>query len=116
MLATYSAVYPEQTLLAAVKSWLSGYGFPLCGLKCSWFRYGIGHPPCEDRNNLNMATYSRDGQLGSMVIVKNTFDVDMNKYWNIYDSLVIDDLHQIGGIYKHLLSFIENMVKRATNQ
>ncbi|KAI8138143.1 hypothetical protein BJV82DRAFT_322667 [Fennellomyces sp. T-0311] len=37
-----------------------------------------------------------------------------NAFWNlpqpqfnIYDALLVDDLHQIGGVYKHLLKFVE---------
>ncbi|CAO3654619.1 unnamed protein product [Mucor hiemalis] len=111
VLATYSADYPEQALLSGVKSWLSGYGCPRCGLERRWFRHGNDHPPCEDRDNATMEIYSTNGQLGSIILEKNAFNIDINEHWNFYDSLVIDDLHQIGGIYKHLLAFIEKIIK-----
>ncbi|CAO3638345.1 unnamed protein product [Mucor hiemalis] len=98
VLGTYSADYPEQVLLAGVKSWLSGYGCPRCILKCVWFRHGNAHPDCENRNPDNIKTFSEDGRFGTVTSLKNAFCTDNNKYWDIFDSLlVVDDLHQIGG-------------------
>jgi hypothetical protein len=110
-LSTYSADYPEQSLLAGTKSRLSGYGCPRCLLEREWFKFGNNHPPCYQRNNKNMSGYSSNGEKGTMKI-KNAFLVQNNPYWDIYDALVVDDLHQLGGIYKHLIGLVENMVKK----
>ncbi|KAL0571328.1 hypothetical protein ABG067_009355 [Albugo candida] len=37
-LATYSADYPEQCMIAGIKSWLGGYGCPRCYAKKENFR------------------------------------------------------------------------------
>jgi hypothetical protein len=58
-----------------------------------------------------MSDYSSNGEKGTMKI-KNAFLVQNNPYWDIFDALVVDDLHQLGGIYKHLIGLVENMVKK----
>ncbi|KAG2213635.1 hypothetical protein INT45_008805 [Circinella minor] len=30
--------------------------------------------------------------------------------FNIYEAIVVDDLHQIGGVYKHILNFVETHI------
>lgn len=45
--------------------------------------------------------------------VKNGFYMQNNAWWNIQDALVVDDWHQVIGLYKHLIGLIENMVKNA---
>ena len=59
-----------------------------------------------------MAIYSKNGAMGSVLLEQNNAsDITANEYWNIYESLVVDDLHQIGGIYKYLLHFVEKIVE-----
>ncbi|KAF7725130.1 hypothetical protein EC973_000382 [Apophysomyces ossiformis] len=48
-------------------------------------------------------------QLYSLNIVRNAF-WDMPDF-DIYASIVIDDLHQLGGVYKHLLSCVERLIR-----
>ncbi|SAL99066.1 hypothetical protein, partial, partial [Absidia glauca] len=106
MLATYSADLPEQNLLAATKSSLCGYGCPRCLVKTGDMKKGYGVIAAA-RNNDNMGQYAARNQYGC-------FDL-ANAFWrtpfNIYDSLVVDDLHQLGGVYRHLLGFIEALIK-----
>jgi hypothetical protein len=108
MLASYSADYPEQCLITATKSWRNGFGCPRCLVKARDFKKG--QEPRIDlmRNNDNMKRYSQSNDFGC-------FPID-NAFWetgfDLYCSLLTDDLHQLGGLYKHLLQFTENMIKK----
>ncbi|SAL96511.1 hypothetical protein, partial, partial [Absidia glauca] len=107
VLATYSADLPEQNLLAATKSFLCGYGCPRCLIKTKDMKKGCGMVAAA-RNNDNMARYAPLNKYGS-------FDL-ANAFWqtsfDIYDSLVVDDLHQLGGVYRHLLRFTEELIQQ----
>ncbi|SAM02965.1 hypothetical protein [Absidia glauca] len=110
MLATDSADLPEQTLLAGTRSWMNGYGCPRCFIKCVDFKKGFD-VVADKRNKENMAGSTTIPPLGSFGL-KNAF---WDTPFDIYGSLVVDDLHQLGGVYSHLLRYIEDRIKKQRN-
>lgn len=105
LLATYSADYPEQCLLTATKSWRNGYGCPRCLVQAKDYKHGL---KCTKRNNANMKEYQKSCKFGCFPIENAFWETD----FDIYDALVIDDLHQLGGLYRHLIQFVERIIKK----
>ncbi|KAI8147742.1 hypothetical protein BJV82DRAFT_305675 [Fennellomyces sp. T-0311] len=129
-LATYTADYPEQCLLAGTKQGPNtNRACPSCITETSNF-----HLPCSYENNDILRTpakmirlYShgkvlRDNRqkgLSEEMCKKYSVNLVSNAFWtmrpnerfNIYEALVCDDLHQLGGIYTHLLTCIHEMIK-----
>ncbi|CAO3588828.1 unnamed protein product [Absidia cylindrospora] len=107
MLATYSADYPEQCLFTATKSWANGFGCPRCLITCSQFKKGKAE--IQKRTSMNMQRYSNTRQYGSFPLSNAFWDTG----FDIYDALVIDDLHKLGGIYRHLVAFVEKISRQS---
>ncbi|KAI9246296.1 hypothetical protein BDA99DRAFT_543388 [Phascolomyces articulosus] len=110
--------------VALVKSRNSTYSCPRCWLPTSQFHMNIiGTLHTEETvkilvergyyfNSINeQFRCKRLSKDLSIHIIKNAFlEVP---HFNIYDSLVVDELHQLGGVYSHLLKVIENMLSEA---
>jgi hypothetical protein len=112
MLATYSADYPEQLLLTGTRSWMNGYGCPRCLIKAEDFKKGTNISNTGIRNNDNMQSFSRSGEFGCMPINNAFWDTG----FDIQKSIVVDDVHQVCGVYRHLLKFVEAILKRKPKQ
>ncbi|SAM00090.1 hypothetical protein [Absidia glauca] len=106
-LATYSADYPEQNLLALTKSWTNGYGCPRCTVESSEYRKGVNGVAVR-RSNSNMIQFASTEDFGT-VNLRNAF---WDTPFDIYDALTVDDLHQLGGVYRHLIGFVEKIIKQ----
>ncbi|SAL96396.1 hypothetical protein, partial, partial [Absidia glauca] len=65
-LATYSADYPEQNLLALTKSWTNGYGCPRCTVESSEYRKGVNGVAVR-RSNSNMIQFASTEDFGTMI-------------------------------------------------
>jgi hypothetical protein len=108
MLATYSADYPEQCLLTATRTWRNGYGCPRCLIKAKDYKKGLDMTSVIRRNNDNMKIYSRSDQFGCFPVDNAFWDAD----YDVYSAMITDDLHQLGGIYRHLIQYVERIVKK----
>ncbi|KAI8140200.1 hypothetical protein BJV82DRAFT_716024 [Fennellomyces sp. T-0311] len=125
-LASYSADMEEQHMLTLCKHgcWTLR-GCPRCLTTTSNFNNNTGNS--VDRTTDNMQALVRKAQVylanrqskhAKDLSVMFSFHPLENAFWNlpqpqfnIYDALLVDDLHQIGGVYKHLLKFVEGYVR-----
>ncbi|KAI8140946.1 hypothetical protein BJV82DRAFT_671332 [Fennellomyces sp. T-0311] len=126
-LACYTADLPEQCMLAIVKGGHSTFFCPRCRLPIDRFHlpcaYGKGAEDVLLRIKDYMdILYNHGKQLRnnyrsteqlcinySTHVVQNAFS--SLSLFDIYGSLVVDDLHQLGGVYRHLVEFVEKMIK-----
>ncbi|KAI8137275.1 hypothetical protein BJV82DRAFT_674963 [Fennellomyces sp. T-0311] len=126
-LTTYTADLPEQCLLTLVK-----YGTKVCEGCPRCYEPTVNFSnECADlhvRTPANMIQHYNDACIQmdngreaeakditrkhSIHLVRNAFWNYPHHYFDIYDSITVDDLHQLGGIYKHLLEFVEKSVRQ----
>ncbi|KAI8140610.1 hypothetical protein BJV82DRAFT_562056 [Fennellomyces sp. T-0311] len=128
MLACYTADLPEQRLLSLTMSGNAAMSCPRCFEQTSNFKDlpantillrstklmkdMFQHALALENNNQQADAYNMR-RTYSMSTVKNAF-------WeipgfDIYRSLLVDDLHQLGGVYEHLVNCIEQSIKEKRN-
>ncbi|KAI8137534.1 hypothetical protein BJV82DRAFT_634701 [Fennellomyces sp. T-0311] len=129
-LACYMADLPEQRLLSIVRSGTSTYTCPRCLVPTCLFHAPYDWPGDGDNASSIQRTetymksiyeiaksYQLQGEKQKMakVLKDNSTHMVKNAFWDmplfdIYKALSVDDLHQLGGIYKHLVQCIERML------
>ncbi|KAI8136951.1 hypothetical protein BJV82DRAFT_675350 [Fennellomyces sp. T-0311] len=127
-LAAYIADLPEQRLLALVKNGNTLYSCPRCWILTSDFNLPWGIPKKLRTKRLMKSLFEKGKKLVRLrdkskkhmhapekLTKKYSFHVTMNAFWavphfDIYSSILVDELHQIGGAYIHLATCIEKML------
>ncbi|KAI9266463.1 hypothetical protein BDA99DRAFT_535897 [Phascolomyces articulosus] len=125
----YIADLPEQRMIAIVKNGQTQYSCPRCLVPTANF-----HLPCICSNNSNNGLIIRskyfmqslyehgkkmiaEGKSTTQFCKEFSTCIIQNAFWDVplFDEpckfLVVDCLHQLGGLYKHLIECTEKMIK-----
>ncbi|KAI8137267.1 hypothetical protein BJV82DRAFT_674941 [Fennellomyces sp. T-0311] len=126
-LAAYSADFPEQRLLACVKSGTSTFSCPRCYTPTNRFNEILQSDEVTIRGNFDMEGLYNNATSSLMTLAatrkfckeKSIFPIK-HAFWSvrhfdIYAAIVADDLHQLGGLYKYLLQCIEKIIRATGN-
>ncbi|KAI8136368.1 hypothetical protein BJV82DRAFT_676797 [Fennellomyces sp. T-0311] len=130
-LATYSADLPEQRLLTCVRHGNALQSCPRCLEPTAHF----GKPSCADetfekRTIDQMKSRYEDSlniigdqgiSAGLEYAKEESINIVENAFWtipnfDIYDAMIVDDLHQLGGIYQYLLHVLEDILVQQRKQ
>ncbi|KAG2212149.1 hypothetical protein INT45_001772 [Circinella minor] len=108
--------------MALVKSGNAEFSCPRCWLPTSNFHLNCTGATQDNRfmkklTKIGKIYLESNRRTKAQKISKDfSFHVVQNAFWsvphfeNIYDCLVVDELHQLGGVYKHLLGVIEDIL------
>ncbi|KAI7846900.1 hypothetical protein BDC45DRAFT_46663 [Circinella umbellata] len=121
-LAGYIADLPEQRLMAGVKSGMATYTCPRCWTVTADFHLPYYNTKKRKTNTMKqicecgmkLIKAGKDGlakelsKKYSTQLVDNAFETV--PHFSIFDSLVVDTLHQLGGAYTHLVECVQRML------